>query len=71
MSSQVATWYGASRSWAAACLAKLVPTSRTSGARSWPFWLVTASSSSWLEPSGLALLILMPYLSPKVFSISS
>src|SRR3954466_14428481 len=57
MSSQVATSYGASRSCPAACLAKLVPRSRTSGARSWPFWLVTALSSSWLEPAGPALLI--------------
>ena len=49
--------------------ANAVPTSRTSGARSWPLSWLTALSSSWLDPSGLASLILMPYLAVKSFMI--
>src|SRR3954447_6129724 len=70
MSLHVATWYGASRFCAAACWAKVVPRSRTSGARSCPFWLVTALSSSWLESSGEALLILLSCFLRKGSSIS-
>ena len=35
-----------------------------------PRWLVTALSSSWLDPSGVALLISMSYFSLNVSSIS-
>ena len=47
--------------------AKAVPMSRTSGARLWPFSCCIALISSWLEPSGLASLILMPYFAVKSF----
>jgi hypothetical protein len=47
-----------------------VPRSSTSGARSWPRWLVTAFSSSWLEPSGSVLTTSMPYFSLNVSIIS-
>ena len=49
--------------------ANAVPTSRTSGARLWPLSWLTALSSSWLEPSGFASVILMPYLAVKSFMI--
>ena len=50
--------------------ANVVPMSRTSGARAWPLSWSTALSSSWLEPSGFASLILMPYLAVKSFMIA-
>jgi hypothetical protein len=43
--------------------------SSTSGARLWPLSWVIALISSWLDPSGLASLILMPYLAVKSFMI--
>jgi len=50
-------------------MAKEVPMSSTSGARLWPLSCCIALISSWLEPSGLASLILMPYLAVKSFMI--
>ena len=46
-----------------------VPTSTTSGARLWPLSCLTAVISCPLEPSGLASVILMPYLAVKSFMI--
>ena len=43
--------------------------SSTSGARLCPLSCCIALISSWLEPSGLASLILMPYLAVKSFMI--
>ena len=42
-------------------MAKGVPMSRTSGSRLWPLSCTMAFISSWLEPSGFSLVILMPY----------
>ena len=69
MLSQVATLYGARMPCWAPLTANAVPMSSTSGARSWPLSWLTALSSSWLEPSGFASLILMPYLAVKSFMI--
>jgi hypothetical protein len=43
--------------------------SSMSGARLWPLSCCIALISSWLEPPGLASLILMPYLAVKSFII--
>ncbi len=66
---QVETLYGASRPCWSALTANAVPMSSTSGARLWPLSWVIALISSWLDPSGLASLILMPYLAVKSFII--
>lgn len=42
---------------------------REAGSRLWPLSDCIALISSWLEPSGLASLILMPYLAVKSFMI--
>ena len=47
--------------------ANAVPMSTTSGARLWPLSWLMALSSSWLEPSGFASVIWMPYLAEKSF----
>ena len=67
MAVQVVTLYGASRPAWSALIANEVPISSTSGARLCPFSCCIALISSWLEPSGLASLILMPYLAVKSF----
>ena len=67
MLSQVATLYGVSRPFWSAWIANAVPMSSTSGARDWPLSCSIALISSWLEPSGFASLILIPYLAVKSF----
>jgi len=69
MSLQVATLYGAQSPDVCPLAAKTVPTSTTSGARSWPLVCWIALSSSWLEPSGFSSVILIPYLAVKSFMI--
>ena len=63
MSDQVLTLYGANR--LVLTRATAMPTSRTSGAAAVPFSCLTALTSSWLVPSGLAELILIPYFFVK------
>ena len=60
---QVLTSYGANRFVLARATA--MPMSRTSGALAVPFSVLTALTSCWLVPVGLAELILMPYLAVK------
>ncbi len=69
MSFQVATSYGAQSPDACPLAANAVPTSTTSGARSWPLVWAIVLSSSWLVPSGFASVILIPYLAVKSFMI--
>ena len=45
--------------------ATAIPTSSTSGAAEVPFSCLTALTSSWLLPVGLAELTLIPYLAVK------
>jgi hypothetical protein len=70
MSFQVATWYGAKSPACVPVIANEPPTSTTSGALPWPLSCLIAFSSSWLEPSGLASVILMPYLAVNAFMIA-
>ena len=67
MSDQVLTSYGANR--LVFTSATAMPMSRTSGAAAVPFSCLTAFTSSWLLPSGLAELTLMPYFFSKVLMI--
>ena len=66
---QLATRYGARMPCWSAFTANAVPMSSTSGARLWPLSWLTALISSWLDPSGFASLILMPYFAVKSFMI--
>src|SRR5712691_32930 len=61
MSAHAATLYGAHRPDLSPETANVPPTSTTSGAVERPFRELIALTSSWLEPSGLASVILMPY----------
>ena len=63
MSDHSATSYGAKRLMFAQATA--IPMSRTSGALLVPASDLTALTSSWLLPWGLAWLTLMPYLASK------
>ena len=64
MEDQLLTSYGANRLVLATATAR--PTSTTSGALGEPFSALIALTSCWLEPSGRAELILIPYFFSKV-----
>jgi hypothetical protein len=65
MSLQLWTSYGAQSPSCVPVTANEPPTSTTSGALLWPLSCLTAFSSSWLEPSGFASVILIPYILVK------
>ena len=67
---QVATLYGAHRPEVSPLTANELPTSTTSGAVLLPLSSLIALISFALEPSGLASVILMPYMAVNAFMIA-